>query len=228
MKFNDYVLSTLDLKNARLSEDYYYNSVVFCVIDAVFSINSRYKSTQNTVLRYCNYNELLPYRSYGSTSSDIQNEHKIEDFLNITEGMSFESIANDIFGNRQRTSPSNGILKAQAVCEFANTLYKNGINDYSTFYKLFDGGQIESEIKRIKGQSSGLTLTYLYMLAGHDDYIKADRHILNFIKSGTGRQVSKEEAEWMVTESVAQLKEKFPDVTCRLLDYTIWRYMSSK
>lgn len=119
MRFNDYVLSTLDFDNAKLSEDYYYNSVVFCVIDAVFSINSKYKSTQNTVLRYCNYNGLIPYRTYGSSSRDIQSEHKIEDFLKLVDGLAYETIANEIFGNRQRTSPSNGVLKAQAVCEFA-------------------------------------------------------------------------------------------------------------
>lgn len=228
MRFPDFVLSTLDLNNAALPQEYYYNSIMFCVIDSVFSINSKYKSTQNTVLRYCNYNGLIPYRTYGSSSRDIKSEHKIEDFLKLVNGLAYETIANEIFGNRQRTSPTNGVLKARAVCEFAYTLYKNEINDFSTIYRLFDDGQIESQIKSIKGQASGLTLTYLYMLTGHDDYIKADRHILNFITNGIGRQVSKEEAEWMIKDCVTALKELYPNMTCRLLDYTIWRYMSTK
>ena len=42
----DYIYNTIDIGDIRLSEGYYYNSIVFCIIDAVYSIGSRYASTK--------------------------------------------------------------------------------------------------------------------------------------------------------------------------------------
>ena len=41
--------STLNLSSASLSSSYYYDSLPYCVIDAVFSIGVKYTSTQNVV-----------------------------------------------------------------------------------------------------------------------------------------------------------------------------------
>ena len=44
--------SVLDLSSASLSASYYYDSLPYCVIDAVFSIGVKYTSTQNVVKNY--------------------------------------------------------------------------------------------------------------------------------------------------------------------------------
>ena len=66
------------------------------------------------------------------------------------------------------------------------------------------------------------------MLTGNDNYIKADRHILNFVKNAVGQAVSAQQAETLISLCVEQLKDKNPDITCRSLDHAIWRYMSAK
>jgi len=48
-----YCEEVLNLKNARLSDSYYYSSLPLCILDAVYSIGVRYTSTKNAVLRYC-------------------------------------------------------------------------------------------------------------------------------------------------------------------------------
>ena len=45
--------SIFDLASAALSPSYYYDSLPYCIIDAVFSIGVRYTSTQNVVKSYC-------------------------------------------------------------------------------------------------------------------------------------------------------------------------------
>lgn len=45
----------LNLDNVKLSDEYYYQSLSLCVIDAVFSIGVRYASTRKTVIKYCDF-----------------------------------------------------------------------------------------------------------------------------------------------------------------------------
>lgn len=224
----EYLEKTLYLSRQKLGQEYYYRSLVFCVIDAVYSINSKYTSTSNTVKRFCSANGLHIYRPYGSSSTEIENEYSMIDFLNYIEGKTPDYLANNVFKNRQRTSANNGILKAEAVCEFAKILVEYGVTTFATTTGLNKNPEIEDRIKGIKGQKSGLSFTYFCMLAGNDDYVKADRHILNYIFEATGNHATKEQAEKLLYDCVLELKEKYPDITCRSLDYLIWSYMSSR
>jgi len=45
----------LPLATASLGDDYHYQSLPLCVIDAVFSIGVRYSGTRNVVARYCTH-----------------------------------------------------------------------------------------------------------------------------------------------------------------------------
>lgn len=225
---DQYITRTLNLSEAKLSRGYYYNSVVLCIIDAVYSIGARYSSTENTVFRYCRKIKIEPFRKYGSPTSSIINEHTVSDFLDIIKGHSYEALAASLFENKQRTSTNNGILKAQAVCEFAEILQANNINSFADVPRMYNNLRIENQIRGIRGQGTGISLNYFYMLSGNDDLIKADRHILRFIYEATGQEVNKQQAEAMLTSCVDKLRVRFPHLTCRLLDHTIWSYMSTK
>jgi hypothetical protein len=43
----------LPLATASLGNEFYYQSLPLCVIDAVFSIGVRYEGVQNVIKRYC-------------------------------------------------------------------------------------------------------------------------------------------------------------------------------
>lgn len=214
-------LFTLD--TAKLSESYYYASLPLCVIDAVFSIGVKYACVQNTVQRYCQYFHLTEYDPERDLS---ENTHTISELIRNIKSIGIKQCADSIFQNRQRTSSRNGILKVDAVLRFATVLQRYGVE---TFANLRDNkltSEAEHEIKSIPGQSSGLALQYFYMLSGEDRLSKPDRHVLKFLEQCTGYKHSATAAQELLSQAVELLKPKHPNLTVRLLDYTIWDYMS--
>lgn len=224
----EYILGTINIENAKLSKSYYYNSIVFCIIDAIYSIGARYASTIKTVERYCNKNELQIHREYGSLPVNITDEHGVEDYLKMVEEITYLEMAEDLFENRQRTSTRNGILKAQAIYEFASILYKYNINFYGDIEKLYKDKNVHRKLKNIKGQNSGISLNYFFMLTGDENKVKPDRHIINYFKEATGKNLSHYEIEILMGKSVSTLKNINSNLTIRSLDHAIWAYMSSR
>lgn len=208
-----------DLTKARLSDAYYYSELPLCVIDAVFSIGVTYTSTQNTVLRYCDIFNLSPYNYRRATITPI---HTISDFISNMEAAGIPESATTIFQNHQRTSSRNGILKAEAVYRFAKILQQNGIETFSDLNAVNDFSVICNCVKQIPGQKSGLSWQYFLMLSGDDSLAKPDRHVLRFIERHLGFRPSISEAQHLLTDTVKILSATYPNITVRLLDYTIW------
>jgi hypothetical protein len=208
--------SKLNLSNAKLGDEYYYQSLPFCVIDAVFSIGAHYNSTRNTVNRY---REQCPA---------ISEEIPISRFVEQYDEYGAERMANEVFRNRQRTSSRNGTLKAKAVLLFAQTLLAFGVDRFQDIReKLGDSefqDEFEIEIKKIKGQGSGISARYFYMLAGSDDFVKPDRMIHRFIQSATNRTLSDEECRKAIVQACGILAREHPNLNPRLLDHQMWLY----
>jgi len=212
-----------DLDTLALSESYYYASLPLCVIDAVFSIGVKYTSTQNTVRRYCRYFGLAEYQSDMKLGDAT---HRISQMVSSLEALGAAKCADSVFCNHQRTSAHNGILKAEAVLMFAKVLQADGIETLEDFRRKGLSSDAETEIMQIPGQKSGLSLHYFYMLAGDDSYAKPDRHILRFINKYAGVNPGIHEAQELLQDTVHELKRNHPNITVRLLDYTIWDYMA--
>jgi len=136
-----------------------------------------------------------------------------------------EYFADNVFQNNCRTSSRAGILKAEAVYLWTRTLVKHKIDVFQDVARLND--EIEAEIRTIKGQGTGITWNYFRMLSGDDNFCKPDRQLLRFISSAIRRNVSDvSEAQNIINEAVAKLIMSYPNMTVRLLDHTIWKYMS--
>ena len=217
--------ATLDLENAVLSPSYYYDSLPQCVIDAVFSIGVKYTSTTNVVKNYCAYYGLRVYNMCHDKEGD---KHTISQFIDHITSIGVERSADVIFQNHQRTSTRNGILKAEAVLRFARVLQKYGVKTLADISSEGLPRKAEMEIMRIPEQKSGLSLRYLYMLSGDDSQSKSDRHIMRFLKDHTGQEYSIQEAQNLLAATVKTLREKYPRLSVRLLDYSIWNYMSHR
>ena len=113
--------SILDLASASLSPSYYYDSLPYCIIDAVFSIGVKYTSTQNAVKSYCTYYGLREYNMEQDSRGDT---HTVSQMIEHIESIGIEKSADIVFKNHQRTSSRSGILKADAVLRFARILQK--------------------------------------------------------------------------------------------------------
>lgn len=204
----------------RIAEmnDYGYESLVFCVIDSVYSISAKYASTKAVVLRFADY-----------LGKSIKEQYQISEFVNDFGMTNVNELASDIFKNRQRTSTVNGILKADAVVQFIKVLYTHGIETNYDLLNYTDKDRLMCDIKKIKGQGSGLTFEYLLMLAGDTNTFKPDRHIINFFTNYFHiKDISNENLEKIFREQLEIVKITYPNINVRTLDGVIWLYMSNK
>lgn len=214
----------LNLSNARLSDEYFYQSLPLCVIDAVYSIGARYEATRQVVTRYCNYFKLQRIRHNKRHIPPRDTQESIEEFLEKMNNLGIEKFTNDIFANKQRTSTRSGILKSEAVLKFTRVLKGCSVNYLQDVPKIISDTNFEREIKSIPGQGSGISLRYFFMLSGSNDFIKPDRMISRFLENILGRHVNPQEAQSLLLQASNILKFKYPNLTSRLLDHTIWNY----
>ena len=208
-----------NLNSLSLSDSYYYSCLPLCVIDSIFSIGVRYTSTKNTVLHYC---KVLGLNPYDHARSATKHPHTISNLIAKIEETGIQNSALTLFQNQQRTSTKNGLLKAEAVYRFAKILQHYHIESFEDLKTTKHLSEIELAITKIPGQKSGLSWKYFQMLCGDDDLAKPDRHVLGFIEKQIGYRPSIAEAQHLLTSSVARLKPKYPNLTVRLLDYSIW------
>lgn len=214
------------LEPIPLSPEYYYASLPLCVIDAVYSIGVTYTSTRNTVIRFCERQDWTRTLELGATRK--RGEHTIGEFLELFAGLMPDQIADDLFGNRQRTSARSGILKAEAVQRFVEALREVGILDFSD---LTDDRLAAAEIlvRDIPGQKSGISFDYFQMLAGDDDLIKLDRMVQRYIGKAIDmkpEQVTPDRARELLSGAMIILAGKGNVWSARQLDYTIWKTQS--
>ncbi len=217
----------LDLKNAKLSGEYYYKSLPICIIDAVFSIGIRYTITRNVVKNFCEKAQIQQLREHGSEFPPIERQFSVESLLKLYDEYSIDEMTDSFYKNRNRTSPQSGILKSEAVLMFAKVLENYGINYFQDLSGLICDDEFENAIKMIPGQRSGISTSYFFMLAGEDNFIKADRMIIRFIEYCIGRVVDVDQASSLIIGAIDILKEEFPDLTPRKLDHEIWKYQKN-
>lgn len=226
-KLSDLILEKIDLRNFELSQSYYYNSLPLCVIDSIYSIGVKYESVKNVVSNFCEYENIQKYRDSKNVLTKIQEQYKVSDFLRKFKSFDFKLLAEDVFRNKQRTSTRNGILKSQAVVEFLGILYEQEIDTFQDLSKLNKNG--EKKILAIKGQKSGISLQYFYMLAGSDELIKPDRMILRFLEENIKRKILIEETLEIFKETCKALHDDHSIIiTPRELDNAIWNYQRNK
>lgn len=206
----------------------FYKSLPICIIDAVFSIGVNYKSVEKATNHFLTYFDLKISRK-----SPTANEYGICNFIRHMDTFaSFEEAAEVGFNNRQRTSSVNGILKAEACYLVAKVFEKHGIDTLDDFNAYSGKAALDADILLVKGQSSGIMLKYLYMLAGNANEVKPDRHMLNFLKQSfpelRSEKKDHDRIKAIIEEAVSILELKYPTLTPRFLDYLIWEHMASK
>ncbi len=207
-----------------LPNEYRYAHVSLALIDAIYSINARYESVRRTVLRYANYAHLNPYRPCVGTWPSRAQQQPLSAFLDLLDARGADDAAERIFQNRQRTSTRNGILKAEAVREAARLLVTYGVSYFQDIPHVIDSREFIQAFRSLRGQGSGTSLTYFWMLTGSESLAKPDRQILRYLSRILTRPLAtSEEAIILLQRAVEVLKPEFPQLTTRALDYAIWQ-----
>ena len=217
----------------QLPEEYTYSCLPLCLMDAIYSIGVRYTSTKKVVERYYSRYEVEPFGDRDDTYK-FDEKHKLSNLIENIEAYKkdetgFVRFAEKVLKNKQRTSSRNGVLKIEAVYECAKILRDAGVETLCDFNEKMNDEKVADEIKQkycqVKGQSSGISLDYLKMLCGRTDVIKPDRHIIRFLNRFSEDEINVQKAPDMMKEILQLLKEDYPNLDLRTLDYIIWEYM---
>lgn len=157
-------------------------------------------------------------------------EHTISGFLTLFECRSPEQLAVGFFGNRQRTSSRSGIMKAEAVQQFASALIEAGIDDFGDINEV-RLTTAKALVRNISGQASGISFDYFRMLAGDDTLIKPDRMVQRYIAKAleeAPQQVGPDNTRTLLQGATQLLVKRGQDWSPRRLDYAIWNAESTK
>lgn len=204
-----------------LPEEYNYSCLPLCLLDAVFSIGVRYESTRNVVKRYCEAESIERLRQPG----EPEVEHNIDALIKAIGDIGPEAFAKEIVKNGQLTSSKSGILKAEAVLECAKVLKDCAIYTIEDFREKVDDS-VEKKFREVKGQTSGISFSYLKMLCGDVSEIKPDRHVLRFLAGYLGYEPALDDAKTLLDRAVDELnKPSDREITPREVDYLIWSEM---
>ncbi len=221
-KLADHCEAVLALRRAYLSDEYFYQNLPLCVIDAVYSVGAKYAGTHRTVMDYCSFFRLRRIRDIKiGDPPTIEQQQSVKQFLDTISKYDIQTVTETIFNNRQRTSTRKGILKSEAVIMFARILRKYSVNYLQDVQRIIDDGDFERGILLIPGQTKDVSLSYFFMLSGSYDFVKVDRWVLAFIKDALRRKGGKKEAQSGLREVYEILKPKYPNLTLRLLDHSI-------
>jgi hypothetical protein len=222
--------SKLRISERSLGDEYYYQSLPLCIIDAVFSIGVRYEGVQAIVQRYCDFFQVQKIRSPKSEILPVVSQQEsIPAFCQRFEAIGLERMTMEVFRNRQRTSTRNGILKSEAVLHFARVLKRHRINFLQDLDTALLSTALDADIRQIPGQKSGISLKYFFMLAGSDNFIKPDRMVIRFLEHATNRKgIPITEASALLIGAADELRGTFPHLTPRLLDYLVWNFQREK
>ena len=196
-----------------------YKSAPICALDSVFSIGVKYASVKNVVNNFLHWLGDLPMETEITTSEVLDRI-----------GYRTDTELSGLLNNFQRTDThENSILKSEAYILFLQVMQRFNVETCEDIARMVDDQEFQSTIKSIRGQSSGLTLEYLFILARIESYVKVDRHITRFAQTATGKgNLSKEQIINIVrTASKYMACQNHPGMNARWLDHLIWTYQSS-
>jgi hypothetical protein len=171
---------------------------------------------------------LIPESRNGESISPRDDEQTLSDFLDGIKDTTDEELASDVLKSRTRTSTRNGVLKSAAVRQIAETLVDDGVERLEDIPPvLSDLGRataLEGRLNTIKGAgNAGIRTSYFWMLAGDDDNVKPDRHVLRWLSLVTQRRVTVPVARRLL-EAVAK------ELGCSpwSVDHAIWNHAARK
>lgn len=202
------------------AQEYGYQNLPLCIVDAIFSLREPYKLVQKTVsnfVRYWDANVAPPM----ARSAEL----KLACFVAWLKLFSASELASAIFIDNHKAPGCGHLLKAEVVVNFADVLAKSGIETQADILKPHNVEAVKGAVLQTKGIGS-VGLRYLRMLSGDEDEAKPDTWILSFLKDILRRNVSESEAVALLRHATERLQADHPALTLRAVDHAIWVFKS--
>lgn len=193
----------------------YPNSLALCIIDSIYSTGSHYSSVVNVIERY---------KSGGGE------RHGAKDLArSIQQAGGAREWATTIAKNLKPAHTRPGApLKADIIEQAVALLAELGIDSVPDLVAAVEEKLTDNRVyrgwKRLPSQSSGVTYSYLLILAGLPS-VKPDRMIFRFLADALGEEteLDVDRARELMTETA-----KAMNVDPRALDHIAWRAASGR
>ena len=225
-----YADTHLDLESAQLSNAYYYQSLPFCIIDAVFSLGVRYGQVENVIRNAAKVTDWNIFRSNGSSFLSPHQQKKISDLLN--EINEHKNPCQTLFNNRGYANPSARnvpkVQKADLVHKFVGVLKRHEIETFQDLASYGNPDALDAELCALPALTSGVGVRYFRMLSGDENQVKPDRMIQRFIRDAIGKNLDANACVTVIQSACQIIKAKYSSLTPRLLDHEIWKFQRKR
>ena len=171
-----YCRSNLGEKDLWITPEGYPNSLALCIIDSIYSTGSHYTSVVNVINRY--------------RAAHGQRDGAAGLLESISAAGGARAWANSVADNLKPAHTKPGApLKAEVIEEAAALLLKHGIDTVEDLVLAVEtspeGNPVHDAWKKLPSQRSGVTYSYLLLLAGLPS-VKPDRMVLRFLERALG------------------------------------------
>lgn len=198
-----------------IAPDGYPDSLALCIIDSIYSTGSHYTSVVNVINHY--------RMAYGGTHGAAL----LLETFHAAGGP--QAWAGSIARNRKPVHTRPGApLKAEVVEKAAGLMVEHGIDTVEDLVREVKASPQRNPIhdawKKLPSQRSGVTYSYLLLLAGLPS-VKPDRMVLRFLERALGV-----DAPMTVTRAfeLVMAAAEALEVSPRTLDHAIWRAESGR
>jgi hypothetical protein len=196
-----------------------YAHLSLALVDAVYSIRSRYPAVKRVIAAYCAASG-TDCEPLAARSSPGFGEHGLDFFLDQAGSQHGVALADWLFaGNRSRTA---GRLKADVCVEAAARLQATSITRIPDLHERADDADARHAWTGVRGLG-WVTWQYFCSLAGIDHF-KPDVMLMRFAAETLGRYVSPAETDAVLSRAFEELRPSYPGLTKRALDHTIWLF----
>ena len=196
-----------------------YGHLSLALVDAIYSIRSRYPAVKRVIAAYCAASGTA-CQPLAARSGPGFGEHGLDFFLDQAGSQQGVALADRLFaGNRSRTA---GRLKADVCVEAARGLQAVSVTDISDLRERAGDTEVRHAWTGVHGLG-WVTWQYSCSLAGIDHF-KPDVMLMRFAAEALGRYVSPAETDVRLSGAFEELQPSYPGLTKRALDHTIWLF----
>ena len=198
-----------------------WRSLSFCIVEAVWSVGSKYR-TVVVPLAESVAAELTDASPYCEPDAPLADPVPLDTFLHRFPN---SDALQAVVRNNQRTSTKGGILKSEAVIQYAMTLQEHGLVTLEEVAGASekDLATADAALRKVPGDGShGIRRGYLWMLTGRDDLVKPDRRIMRWLRAN-GFEGDPQAARATLHALSQELSTADRPVSPWMLDNAIWR-----
>jgi len=197
-----------------------YPHLGLCVIDSIFSLQSRYDVTERVLRRYC---DGVPGLGWTDRFDDRPPLHGVSALLDVLGPLSSDDRCELL---NWQCAPGTKARKADVVVKVAECLHRRDLDHPADLLNRANLVALEREFRAISGVGPA-AWRYLLNLSGIQR-VKPDTMVNRWVNAVLFEAVDRVRAAGLVEEAVINLRQDGEQFSIREIDHLIWRDASGR